>query len=472
MRKTKIIATLGPACRDEETLYSMMQNGMNVARLNLSHGDFPLHKKGIDAVRRAAARLGIPVAIMMDTRGPEIRIGDMENGGVALHAGETFVFSTRPRVGNADGVYIDDPDLPAEIKAGARLLLDDGKMAFTVLNVKDTEIVCRTDTDGILPSHKSVSVPHTPLSLPFLSEKDRADLILGIKEGIDYVAASFVRSADDILTLRRFLAENGAPDVGIIAKIENSEGIDNFDAILAATDAVMVARGDMGVEIPFTRLPGIQKTFIRKCYEAGKTVITATQMLESMIHDSTPTRAEITDVANAVFDGTSAVMLSGETAMGAHPALVVRTMADIAEAAEADMAMAQNRKIVYDERPSDVTNAVCDAATRAARDIHAAALVALTKTGEAARLLAKYRPSETILAVTPEETTYRRLALVWGVVPMLSSYRGDTESLFAHAMETVKKSGYLSVGDRVVMTAGLPLAAAGNTNLLRIQTVE
>ena len=324
MRKTKIVCTLGPACAEESVMEAMLKNGMNVARFNFSHGTHEYHTKMMDMFRRVRDRLRLPAAIMLDTKGPEIRLRDFENGKITLKKGGDFTLTTREVIGNETIASITYADLPRQLSAGIRLLLDDGKVELKVKETTETDIVCRVEIGGALSNHKSINIPNFHIDMPYLSEQDESDLIFGIEQSVDFVAASFVRCKEDVIILRKFLDYHGGHNIKIISKIENIEGIQNFDAILKHSDGIMVARGDMGVEVEFERLPGIQKRFIRKCYRSGKMVITATQMLESMIHSATPTRAEITDVANAVFDGTSAVMLSGETAAGDHPALVVK----------------------------------------------------------------------------------------------------------------------------------------------------
>ena len=375
-------------------------------------------------------------------------------------------------MGNAQISSISFPGLPAQMKPGVRLLLDDGKIAMTVTDVKENEIHCLVDEGGVLSDRKSLNIPNYPIDMEYLSRKDEADLIFGIEQDVDFVAASFVRRKEDVIALRKFLDYHGGHRIRIIAKIENIEGIQHFDEILQYSDGIMVARGDMGVEVEFERLPGLQKRFIRRCYQSGKMVITATQMLESMIHSSTPTRAEITDVANAVFDGTSAVMLSGETAAGDHPALVVKVMARIAEQAEQDaFEMDVYRGIPYDIDTADMTNAICDAAVTTARDVHAKAIIAVTKSGLTARRVSKFRPAQPIIAATPEEKTFHQLSLSWGVFPVLALNQNDTDHLFVHAIDCAKQIDLVSAGDTAVITAGVPLRQAGTTNLLKVQVV-
>ncbi|MBQ7348161.1 MAG: pyruvate kinase [Clostridia bacterium] len=473
MRKTKIVCTIGPACADETTIEAMLKNGMNVARFNFSHGTHEYHAKMMELFRRVRDRLRLPAPVILDTKGPEIRLRDFENGRIKLKKGDRFTLTTKELVGNEQIASITFADLPHQLSAGIRLLLDDGKVALSVTEVTDTEIRCHVDVGGVLSNHKSINIPNFHIDMPYLSEQDESDLIFGIEQDVDFVAASFVRCKEDVITLRKFLDYHGGHSIKIISKIENIEGVNNFDDILKYSDGIMVARGDMGVEVEFERLPGIQKRFIRKCYQSGKMVITATQMLESMIHSSTPTRAEITDVANAVFDGTSAVMLSGETAAGDHPALVVKTMSRIAEQAEKDaFEMDVYQGIQYEGDVADVTNAICDAAATTARDMYAKAIIAVTKSGLTARRVSKFRPAQTIVAATPEKKTFHQLALSWGVLPVLALHQHDTDHLFTHAIDCAKQVDIVSAGDKVVITAGVPLNIEGMTNLLKVQIVS
>lgn len=475
MRKTKIVCTLGPSSSSEKELEAMLRAGMNVARLNFSHGDHASHKEKIETFRRVRDRLQVPAAVMLDTKGPEIRIRDFDNPDhkIELAEGDHFTLTTRDVKGTQEEVSITYADLPAQLAPGNRILIDDGRIQLTVESTTETDIRTVVSFGGTLSKQKSINVPYVKLNMPFLSDKDKDDLRFGVEMDVDFVSASFVRCKEDVIEMRKFLDYYGGHAIKIIAKIENSEGVDNFDEILANCDGIMVARGDMGVEIAFERLPGIQKRFIRKCYSAGKMVITATQMLESMIHAVTPTRAEITDVANAVFDGTSAVMLSGETAMGDHPALVVRTMAKIAEQAEADaLDMDVYRNMAHARDESDTTNAICDAACTTAEDIGAKALIAVTKSGTTARRMSKFRPRQTIVAATPERKSYHQLALSWGVVPVLARDQFDTDALFRHAIDCARQIDAVKRGDTVVISAGVPLNLEGMTNLLKVQVVK
>ena len=442
MRKTKIICTLGPASTNEEMLEKMLKAGMNVARVNFSHGTHEGHGKAIDLFRKVRDHLGMPAAVMLDTKGPEIRTRDFEGGKAMLKNGELFTLTTENVLGNAERASITYANLPGELKEGDEVLIDDGKLRLKVTETTQTDIVCRVITGGQISNHKGINVPNVALSMEYLSPADKDDLLFGIEKDVDYVAASFVRRADDVIALRNFLTENGGSDIKIISKIENIEGIDNFEEILEASDGIMVARGDMGVEVNFARLPGIQKRFIKRCQQSGKTVITATQMLESMIQNPLPTRAEITDVANAVFDGTSAVMLSGETAMGAYPAEAVAAMAKIANQAEQDdPRFLPGANVWYEMDAQDTTNAVGHAACTLARDINAKAIMSITKSGYTALRMSKFRPATMLIAATPHEKTYHQMALIWGVHPLMVENLQNVDVLVYRCMEEGRKEG-------------------------------
>ena len=471
MKRTKIICTLGPASSNEETITAMLKNGMNVARINFSHGTHEQHKKTIALFRKVRDKLKYPAAVMLDTKGPEIRTGEYDEK-TFLRSGQRFTLSTEQVKGTAETCSISFSDLPKSIKAGARVLIDDGQIELTVNEITETEIHCTVIDGGYISSHKGVNIPHVHLNMPYLSEKDKNDLLFGIENDVDFIAASFVRTKEDVIDIRKFLDYNGGHDIKIISKIENNEGVENFDDILEHSDGIMVARGDMGVEIEYEKLPGIQKKFIKKCYQSGKMVITATQMLESMINNASPTRAEITDVANAVFDGTSAIMLSGETAVGKHPARVVAVMAKIAEQAENDaFEMKHYRGIQYDTDASDRTNAICDAACTTARDLNARAIIAVTKSGYTARRVSKFRPIQPIVASTPEAKTFHQLSMSWGVYPVLALSQKSQEHLFRHAIDCAKQIDIVSGGDCVVIIAGVPLDTCGATNMIKVESV-
>lgn len=473
MKKTKIVCTLGPASSNEETLKTMLKSGMNVARLNFSHGTHETHKEMIALFRGVRDSMGVPAAVMMDTKGPEIRLKDFESGSVTIKDGDKFVLTTEEILGTATRASITYKDLPSQLIPGMKVLIDDGKVALEVIESLGAEIRCKIITGGTISNHKGINVPKGRLDIPFLSEADKSDLLFGIEQQVDFIAASFVRRKSDIVELRKFIDYNGGHNIKVISKIENLEGVENFDEILSVSDGIMIARGDMGVEIEFERLPGIQKRFIRKCYTAGKMVITATQMLESMVNNPSPTRAEITDVANAVFDGTSAVMLSGESAMGRYPALSVAVMAKIIRQAERDaFDMNIYREYKYDMDYTDNTNAICDAANTTARDIHAAAIIVVTKSGQTARRMSKFRPDVPIVAATPELQTLHQLSLSWGVYPVMSKYQKTSDELFQHSIDCARMLDVVHNGDKVVIAAGVPLSTSGTTNIIKVETVK
>ena len=472
MRKTKIICTMGPACNNEEILEAMIRKGMNVARLNFSHGSHEEHAKRIEMIRRVRDRLGVPLAIMLDTRGPEIRLRTFQGGSARLEDGAAFTLTTEDVVGDATRASITYEKLPRELQGGESILIDDGKLELRVTGCTEHEVLCTVVHGGVVSDRKSINLPNTRLGLPFLSEQDKDDLLFGISQDVDYIAASFTRSKDDVIAMRKFINYNGGHSIRIIAKIENIEGVDNFTDILREADGIMVARGDMGVEIAYERLPGLQKRFIRRCHQAGKVVITATQMLDSMMVCAHPTRAEITDVANAVFDGTSAVMLSGETAAGKFPVEAVDVMATIATQAEKDaFEMQAYRGIHYDTELDDNTNAVCDAACTMARDIRAKAIIALTKYGHTARRMSKFRPVQPVVAATHIKKTFHQLAMCWGVYPVMSRYQKTSDELLLHAVDCAKQIDLVEDGDVVVIAAGVPLDTPGSTNLLKVEVV-
>ena len=472
MRRTKIVATLGPASSGAETLRAMLEAGVNVVRLNFSHGSHESHGEVIDRFRQVRDAMGLPAAVLLDTKGPEIRIGLLEGGAVRLEPGACFTLTTQDITGNAQRASITYKELPGQLAEGSRLLLDDGRIGLRVLRCTEAEIKCEVETGGLLKDRKGINIPGSRLSMPYLSPADQADLLFGIAKDVDFVAASFVRRKEDVTALRSFLNENGGHSIKIISKIENLEGIENFSEILAVSDGIMVARGDMGVEVEYERLPGLQKKFIKACYSAGKMAITATQMLESMVSSPNPTRAEITDVANAVCDGTSAVMLSSESAVGQYPVRAVEVMARIACRAEED-AFEQDayRGIGHVMDAGDTTNAICDATCRAARDLHAKAIIAVTKSGTTARRMSKFRPQIPVAAATPEEKTFHQLALSWGVYPVRARLQSDTDDLFLHAIDCAKRIDLVEDGDTVVITGGVPLGTRGTTNILKVQVV-
>ena len=472
MRRTKIVATIGPASASPEVLSKMIKCGMNVARVNFSHGTHPEHKKTFDMIKSVRERLGAPLAILLDTKGPEIRLKKFVGGRVTINNGDEFILTSREIEGTSKEASITYKELPSEVPVGSRILINDGRIVLTVKDKNETDIICEVVEGGELTDRKSINLPGLHIDMPYLSDADKSDLLFGIENGVDFVAASFVRCKEDVIAVRKFLNYNGGHEIKIIAKIENSEGVHNYEEILYNSDGLMVARGDMGVEIEFERLPGIQKKFIRKCYSAGKMVITATQMLESMITSATPTRAEITDVANAVFDGTSAVMLSGETAMGIDPPRVVAVMSKIVEQAEKDaFEMEAFCGRIHDIDSNDTTNAICHAAATTAKDLNATAIIAVTTTGYTARRVSKFRPTTPIIAATPSEKTFHQLALSWGVYPVKSLRQNDADHLFIHAVDCAKELDLVKDGDTVVITAGVPVNITGTTNLLKVTKV-
>ena len=473
MRKTKIVCTLGPSSTDEAVIKKMLQAGMDVARLNFSHGSHEGHKQTIEKFRRVRDELGIPAAVLLDTKGPEIRTGNFVNGEEMLVDGQKFTLTTEAYEGTKDKVSVTYKNLPKEVNKGNLVLINDGKIVIKVEETTETEVIGTVVHGGKISNHKGINLPNVDLTMPYISAQDRADIIFGIENDVDYIAASFVRTASDVLAIRQILEEKGNNEIKIIAKIESTQGIENFEEILDVADGIMVARGDMGVEVAYEMLPGIQKRFIRRCVQSGKIVITATQMLESMTTSPMPTRAEITDVANAVFDGTTAVMLSGETAAGMYPVEAVETMSKIAQQAEEDLLRMPARNMVWHEMDAmDVTNAVGHAACTLAKDIKAEALMAITKTGYTARRMSKFRPQTQIIGATPYEKTYHQLALIWGVTPLKVEYSKDIEELFADCAIKAKNAEHIKPGDHMVISAGVPVDIPGNTNIIRVLEVK
>ena len=469
MRKTNIVCTLGPSSSDETTLKKMLLAGMNVARLNFSHGTHEGHRQTIQRFRKVREELGIPAAVLLDTKGPEIRTGNFANGEEILKEGQEFILTTLPVSGTSQRVSVTYKDLPKEVKPGNLVLINDGKIVIKVEKTDDTEVRGTVIHGGKISNHKGINLPNVRLNMQYMSPQDREDILFGIQNDVDYIAASFVRSAGDVEVIRKLLEDNGGSEIKIIAKIESTQGIENFEEILEAADGIMVARGDMGVEVAYEKLPGIQKKFIRRCVQSGKIVITATQMLESMTTSPIPTRAEITDVANAVFDGTTAVMLSGETAAGKYPVEAVATMAKIAMQAETDQPKVPSRNMIWHEMDSmDVTNAVGHAACTLAKDINAAAIMAITKTGYTARRMSKFRPDIMIIGATPYEKTYHQLSLIWGVTPLMANYRYEIEDLFGHCARKALVAGLIKEGSNIVISAGVPVDVPGNTNIIRV----
>lgn len=471
MRKTKIICTLGPATKDEEILRELMLNGMSVARINFSHGSHEEHKQTIEKVKEIRKRLKLPVALLLDTKGPEVRIGDFENGKIELKQGQTFVLTTNEIIGNETMVSITYKDLIKDVSLGNNILIDDGLLALEIVSLTDTDIVCRVLNDGVISNHKGVNVPGVELRMPFISEKDYEDIVFGIENGFDFIAASFTRTADDILQIRKIFQKYNCYQINIIAKIENMQGVENIDEIIRVADGIMVARGDMGVEIPLEDVPVIQKEIIRKVYKAGKQVITATQMLDSMMKHPRPTRAEATDVANAIYDGTSAIMLSGETAAGLYPIEALKTMDKIAERAEEDIDYASRFRERENINNPDITNAISHATCTTALDLNASVIITVTKSGRTARMISKYRPTCPIIGCSTYEHICRQLNLSWGVIPVQIEEESNTDELFEHAVDAAEKAGYVHSGELAVITAGVPLGISGTTNLIKVHVV-
>ena len=469
--KTKIVCTLGPSTAKEEILRALITSGMSVARLNFSHGTHEQHLKTIQRVAALREELRLPTAIMLDTKGPEIRLGTFEAEKVTLCAGQKFTLCTETVPGTDERVSISFAALPQDVTEGSTILIDDGLVRLTVVHVAPTEIICIVENDGVISDRKGVNVPGVHLSLPFISEKDYEDILFGICHGVDFVAASFTRSAQDILEIRKIFSEQGCTTINIIAKIENMEGVQNIDEILRVADGIMVARGDLGVEIPLEEVPVIQKMLIHKAYNAGKQVITATQMLDSMMKNPRPTRAEATDVANAIYDGTSAIMLSGETAAGLYPVEALCTMVKIAKRAEGDINYEKRFKERENDSNPDVTNAISHSTCTSAHDLGASAILTVTKSGRTARMISKYRPSCPIICCTTARSVYRQLNMSWGVTPLMLDEAQDTDELLEHAVQAGEDAGLLHHGELVVMTAGVPLGVSGTTNLMKVHVV-
>ena len=469
MRKTKIICTLGPSTDKDGVLRELIANGMNVARFNFSHGSHEEHKGRLDLLKSLREELGKPVAALLDTKGPEIRLKDFKNGTEMLEAGQTFTLTTRDVEGTKEICSITYKDLPQDVQPGGTIMLDDGLIKLQIITVNDTDIVCKVLNNGKIKNKKGVNVPGVHLSMPYMSQRDRDDIIFGAQQGFDFIAASFVRTAQDVYDIRNLLNEYDS-DIRIIAKIENREGVNNIDSILAAADAVMVARGDLGVEIDFTELPGIQKNIIERSFSFGKPIVTATQMLDSMIVNPRPTRAEISDVANAIYDGTSAIMLSGETAAGAYPVDALKTMSAIAERTEQEN-HARFVPLTENTGKISVSDATAHAACLTAKDVNAAAIVTVSESGNTARLLSKYRPKQPIIACVMDEQVQRQLSLSWGITSLMMPLAHSTDELIEMSTALAKENGFLHNGELAVVTAGVPVGISGTTNMIKIHMV-
>ena len=467
MRKTKIICTIGPASESEDKLREIMLAGMNVARFNFSHGSHEEHKRKYDRIKKLRDELNLPVAVMLDTKGPEIRLKDFENGKVELVAGQKFTLTSRDIMGTQDEVSITYKELTNDCKKGMTILIDDGLIELSVEEVTETDIVCTVVNGGQISNKKGVNVPGAELTMPYLSEQDRGDIEFGCEQGFDFVAASFVRTKQDVEDIRAILKQKNS-QMKIIAKIESTQGIKNLEEILDTADGIMVARGDMGVEVPFEDVPVVQKKMIKLAEAKGKYVITATQMLDSMIHHPRPTRAEVTDVANAIYDGTTAIMLSGETASGDYPIEAVKTMARIAERTEADIDYV-GRLHKRDYAPSDSTTAISHATCNIAAEVNADAILTVTMSGFTASMVSRYKPNCQIIACTINPTVCRQANLMWGVAPLHIRQEDTADELFKEAINAAKSAGYLKSGDKVVLTAGVPLGIPGRTNMIRVE---
>ena len=470
IRKTKIVCTLGPACSDEKTVTEMCLAGMNVARLNFSHNTHKDHKERIEIVKKVREKLNLPIAIMLDTKGPEYRIKTFQNGKINLCEGDEFIFTSQEIEGDEKRVSVNYKDLASDLSKGDKILLNNGLLSFEVVSTTKTDVNCKVLVGGELSDRKSMSFPNKTLKQIYLSEQDKQDILFGIENGIDFIACSFVSCKQDLLDVKQFLKENKANDISIIAKIENRSGVDNIEEISEVCDGIMIARGDMGVEIPFEELPAIQKKLITKCRLLGKRVITATEMLESMIHNARPTRAEISDVANAVYDGTSAIMLSGETAAGKYPVLSVKTMARIAENTEANIHY-KKRFLTREFKIKNTVDAISHSTCGMAIDIDAKAIAVCSISGITARMVSRFRPEVPILGITTSEKTWRRLSLSWGVTPIMCENYNSTDVLFYNAAKLTKELLDLKEGDKIVMTGGVTNGKSGNTNLIKVEVL-
>jgi len=470
-KRTKIVCTLGPASEKEEVLTALIENGLNVTRMNFSHGSHEEHKGRMDLVKKVREKLNKPVAILLDTKGPEIRTGNFDQPEVLLEEGQKFTITMKDVMGTKEMCTVSYKGLADDVVVGDTILIDDGLVGLRVDEVNGDDILCTVENSGIVKNHKGVNVPGVKINLPALTDKDISDIEFGISQGIDFIAASFVRKVSDVLAIREVLERNNATDIQIISKIENQEGVDNLDEIIAISDGIMVARGDLGVEIPTEEIPVVQKMMIEKCNKAGKPVITATQMLDSMMRNPRPTRAEVTDVANAIYDGTDAIMLSGETAAGKYPVEAVKTMATIAKRTE--------ETLNYDDLLSKssknnetVTDAISHATCTTAVNLNASAIITSTSSGHTPRMVSKCRPKSPIIAATNDERVMRRLALTWGVYPVKADVASNTDEVIENSIESSKQAGYINNGELVVITAGVPVGMSGTTNLIKVHVIS
>ena len=469
MRRTKIVCTLGPSTDKEDVLRNLMKNGMNVARMNFSHGTHEEQKARLDMIKKLREELNLPVAALLDTKGPEIRIGDVEGGKLELKPDQEFTLTTEEILGTEKKVTITYKELYKDVEPGDSILIDDGLIGMEVVRIDESDIVCRVKNGGFISNHKGVNVPGVELNMPFVSQKDLADIVFAVEQDYDFIAASFTRTAEDIMEIRKILQEHGGEKIHIIAKLENKQGVKNCEDILRVADGIMIARGDMGVEIPLEEVPVIQKELIRKAMHMGKPVITATQMLDSMMKNPRPTRAETSDVANAIYQGTSAIMLSGETAAGAYPIEAVQTMAKIAERTEQDIDYSREFKPRKLAEAPDVTSAISHATCTTAADLKAAAIVAVSKSGRTVSRIAKYLPVCPIIGCTTDERVYRQLNLLWGVTPVVMKEANTADELFDHAVELAEQKGLIARGELVVIAAGVPVGLSGTTNMMKVQ---
>ena len=469
MRRTKIVCTLGPSTDKEDVLRNLMKNGMNVARMNFSHGTHEEQKARLDMIKKLRGELNVPGAALLDTKGPEIRIGDVEGGKLELKPGQEFTLTTEEMLGTEKKVTITYKELYKDVEPGDSILIDDGLIGMEVVRIDESDIVCRVKNGGFISNHKGVNVPGVELNMPFVSPKDLADIVFAVEQDYDFIAASFTRTAEDIMEIRKILQEHGGEKIHIIAKLENKQGVKNCEDILRVADGIMIARGDMGVEIPLEEVPVIQKELIRKAMHMGKPVITATQMLDSMMKNPRPTRAETSDVANAIYQGTSAIMLSGETAAGAYPIEAVQTMAKIAERTEQDIDYSREFKPRKLAEAPDVTSAISHATCTTAADLKAAAIVAVSKSGRTVSRIAKYLPVCPIIGCTTDERVYRQLNLLWGVTPVVMKEANTADELFDHAVELAEQKGLIARGELVVIAAGVPVGLSGTTNMMKVQ---
>ena len=470
-KKTKIVCTLGPASDSEEVLTQLVENGLNVCRFNFSHGDHAEQKVRMDTAKKVREKLNVPVALLLDTKGPEIRTGKFADPEVLLEQGQQFIVTMDEVLGTKEKCTVSYKELVNDVKVGDTILIDDGLVGLRINEIKGNDIICTVENSGIVKNHKGVNLPGVKINLPALTPKDISDIEFGIEQDIDFIAASFVRKVSDVLAIREILEENNADHIKIISKIENQEGVDNIEEILKVSDGIMVARGDLGVEIPTEEIPIAQKMMIRKCNELGKPVITATQMLDSMIRNPRPTRAEVTDVANAIYDGTDAIMLSGETAAGKYPVEAVKTMATIAKRTEETLnynELLKNKKL----NGVNVTDAISHATCTTSVDLNASAIITSTSSGHTARMVSKFRPECPIIAATNDEKVMRRLALTWGVYPIMASEATNTDEVIENSINAAKEASYLQNGELVVITAGVPVGVSGTTNLIKVHVVS